>query len=107
MNVPERRTLERIAARLREELPGRIASIYAFGSRVRGDHGGWSDFDVLVIVKNRTPELESRVIETFVEEEMAGGVSFTPVIKDSRSFELEERFHTPFYENVTAEGVLL
>lgn len=81
--------------------------MYAFGSRVRGDHSGWSDFDILIVVRDKNPEIESGIVDVVVDEEMAEGVNFTPVIKDVRSFKLEEKHHSPFYERVTEEGVLL
>ena len=100
-----RKSLEKISATLRKAFPDRIVSITAFGSRVRGDHTGESDFDVLVVVENRSPELEDRILSVFVEEEMRSGVSFDPLIKSLESFELEKRYGTAFYENITSEGV--
>ena len=97
--------LKDIAKRLRAVEVENLVSVRAFGSRVRGDHTGWSDFDVLVVVRDRTPNVEKEIINIFVEEEDRFGLSFTPVIKDLRSFEMEEKFHTPFYEAVTKEGV--
>ncbi len=107
MHLHEREALHRIAERLRAELSDRVVALYAFGSRVRGNHGTWSDFDVLVVVQDRTPRIESEIIGIIVDEESRAGLSFTPVVKDARAFELEKRFHTPFYENVTREGVPL
>lgn len=49
----EREALKRIKASLRELFHEDIVSVYAFGSRVRGDHADWSDFDVLVVVKSK------------------------------------------------------
>ncbi len=40
-------------------------------------------------------------------EEMKSRLSFTPVVKDQRAFEMEKKFHTPFYENIMTEGVLI
>ncbi len=107
MYTHEKKALKRIIEKLKERFSTRIVSVYAFGSRVRGDHDEWSDFDVLVIVVGKTPEIESEIISIFVEEEIKSGLSFTPVIKDIQAFELEKRFNTPFYENITKEGVLL
>lgn len=107
MYAHEREALKRIAGQLREKFAARIVALYAFGSRVRGSHGAWSDFDLLVVVQDRTPRIESEIIGTIVDEEMRTGLSFTPVVKDAGAYELEKRFHTPFYENVTREGVAL
>lgn len=105
MYTHERTILKNITARLRERFGERIEGVYAFGSRVRGDHDGWSDFDVLIVVKDRTPLIEHEIIDIFVEEELKSGVIFSPVIKDSTAFEKEKNFHTPFYQNIQREGV--
>jgi predicted nucleotidyltransferase len=107
MYAHEKGSLGRITKSLREQFPNRITGVYAFGSRARGDHGEWSDFDILVIVKDRDPLIEEAIISSFVEEELRSGLMFTPLIKDQRAFEAEKRFNTPFYENLTKEGIVL
>lgn len=103
----ERNILNRITERLRERFSERIIAVYVFGSRARGDHEEWSDFDVLVIVKDKTPEIETEIISLFVDEEIQSGISFSAVIKDIKAFEMEKYFNTPFYKNIMREGVLL
>jgi uncharacterized protein len=103
----EEKVLKEITNLLKKTFPDRIDSVYAFGSRVRGDFHEWSDFDVLVVVKNRTAELTKAIIGIFVDEEIKAGVSLAPVIKDISSFEQEKRYHTPFYENIMKDGVPL
>jgi len=107
MNLHERQTLQRIAVELRLRFSERIAALYAFGSRVRGSHGEWSDFDVLVVIRDKNPDIESEIIGLIVDEEIKSGLSFAPVVKDASAFDMEMRFHSPFYENVTREGVPL
>jgi uncharacterized protein len=107
MLLHEKDALRNITKQLRKIFSDRIVAVYAFGSRVRGDHDTWSDFDVLVVVKNRTPKIESEIVNVIVDEEMKKGLSFSPVIKDVKSFEMEKKFRTPFYENIIKEGVLL
>jgi uncharacterized protein len=103
----ERNILNRITERLRERFSERIIAVYVFGSRARGDHEEWSDFDVLVIVKDKAPEIETEIISLFVDEEIQSGISFSAVIKDIKAFEMEKYFNTPFYKNIMREGVLL
>ncbi len=105
MHFYEKRTLEKISSTLKKNLHGDLIAIYAFGSRVRGDHREGSDFDILVIVKNRTLKIEETIIDVFVEEEMESGLSFDPLIKTASSFELEKQHHTPFYQNIQNEGI--
>lgn len=113
MYAPTRQALERVGAAIRARLEGRaddsvrLEGIYAFGSRVRGDHTGDSDLDLLVVVGKRTPEVERAVIDSCVEEELRSGVPFDPVIRESASFALERRHHSPFYENVSREGIAI
>lgn len=107
MYAHEKGALNRITKGLRERFPKRIEGIYVFGSKARGDHGEWSDFDVLVVVKDRNPPIEQAIISLFVEEELLSGLLFTPLIKDLKAFESEKRFNTPFYENLTREGIAL
>ena len=97
--------LGRIGALLRQRLGDSFVSMYAFGSRVRGDHDCGSDFDVLVVVKKRNPTTEGVIIDTFLEDEAESGVSFDPVIKSLATFELERKHNTPFYQNVVRDGV--
>ena len=103
----EREVLVRIAGQLKEVYRERIMAIYAFGSRARGDYTEESDFDVLVVVKDRDTSIEKKIINIFVEEETMSGLNFTPVIKDSGSFEHEREFNTPFYQNIQKEGLLI
>lgn len=107
MHIHEKEALKKITKLLRKQFPGKIATVMAFGSRVRGDHGPWSDFDILIVVRDKTALLEREIIGSFVDRELELGVSFTPVIKDAAAFDLEKKHHTPFYENLTREGVLI
>lgn len=100
-----RKALERIRDRLRERFPERVLYIYAFGSRVRGDHGEWSDLDVLVVVKDKDIEIEKKIIDIFSDEEFETGIPFAPIIKDIKLFEREKELKTPFYQDIMKEGV--
>jgi predicted nucleotidyltransferase len=102
-----RAALGRFASELRDTLPDLVVSVRAFGSRVRGDHRGDSDMDILVIVRRRTVEVERVIIDLCVEHERHSGVSLDPVIKDETTFERERRHHSPFFENVSRESIAL
>ncbi len=99
--------LERIAKRLRETPGDDIEAIIAFGSRVRGDHTDRSDFDVLVVVKGLTPTRRSEIMNSIFDIEMEHEMSFSPIIRDSETFAKEREYNTPFYQNITREGVPL
>jgi predicted nucleotidyltransferase len=84
MSPHEKHTLERIAASLRQGFADRIVAFYAFGSRVRGTHHAWSDFDVLIVVRDRDSEAEAEIVGLVVDEEIKAGLPFAAVIKDAR-----------------------
>ena len=107
MYAHEKSALNGITKSLRKQFPERVRGAYVFGSRARGDHSEWSDFDVLIVVKDRDPLIEEAIMNRFVEEEIRSGLIFTPLIKDQKAFESEKRYHTPFYENLTREGITL
>ena len=98
-NGPQRASNERFA--------DRFTAVYALGSKVRGSHGAWSDFDVLVVVRDRDPRTQTEVVGIIVDEGSEAGFSFAPVINGAGSFELEKRLRSPFSENIAREGVLL
>ena len=80
-----RQAVTRVGAAIRARLESsraeaRIEGIYAFGSRVRGDHRGESDLDLLVVVAERGPEVVRAVVDSCVEEELRSGIPFDPVI---------------------------
>jgi predicted nucleotidyltransferase len=107
MNNYTEKTLKTISRRLHDELGEDIEGFFAFGSRIRGDHNDDSDFDLLVVVIERTPEKIDRIISIIVDVEFENNMSFFPVIKDSISFNLEKKFSTPFYQNIINEGIQL
>ncbi|MEW6095674.1 MAG: nucleotidyltransferase domain-containing protein [bacterium] len=107
MYAYEKEILTQIIRLLKERFAEKIVAVYAIGLRVRGDFYDWSDFDLLLILKNKNPKTEKEIISVLVDEEVKYGISFTPVIKDIKAFALEQKFHTPFYENVMKEGMSL
>ncbi len=91
----EKSAFKRVTEKLRYRFPDRIMAVYAFGSMVGGEHGEWSDFDVLV-VKNREPLIENEIMSIFIEEELQSGIMFASVIKDTKSFKYEKNVNTTF-----------
>jgi len=101
------RILEAVAEKLRKKLGNRITGMYAFGSRVRGDHSEWSDLDILVVVKEKNPRIQREIVGMFVDSGMESGIPFSVIIKEERVFNLERSLSSPFYQNIMSEGVSL
>jgi len=65
---------EEITEALKRLFAGRLVTVVAFGSRVRGDFGGESDLDILVVVRDLTFEDELSVVRVVSAEEEATGM---------------------------------
>ncbi|GAB5047234.1 nucleotidyltransferase domain-containing protein [Thermodesulfovibrio sp. TK110] len=103
----EKRALKRITEKLKKALREELISVTAFGSRVRGDFKGDSDFDVLVIVRQRNRDIIDKIVDIFSQEEISTGIPFSPVVKSEELFEKEREFNTTFYRNIKNEGKIL
>lgn len=103
----EKRALKRIATLLRKTLKNEVITVVAFGSRVRGDFTEESDFDVLVVVKNRNSDILNKIVEIFYKEELKTGIPLSPIVKSQEIFDKEKEFNTAFFRNIKKEGKLL
>lgn len=100
----EERSLIEITEKLKNLLKDNLIAVIAFGSRVRGDFYGESDFDVLVIVEHRDYEIIKKIIALFYEEEERTNIQYSVIVKDKEAFEKERFFNTGFYRNILDEG---
>jgi len=84
------------------------AEVILFGSHARGEANRHSDWDVLILLKNsvvsRKMEMEYR--EEMFDVEMETGEPISTFVFSKKEWETRY-FHTPFYENVCREGVVL
>jgi predicted nucleotidyltransferase len=103
----EMNSLNNATGRLRRLMGDNLLAVMAFGSRVRGDFGGDSDFDVLVVVKKRTFKTIDTINGVFYDEEEKAAVPFSVVIKAESSFNKEKKYNTSFYKNLKKEGLVL
>lgn len=89
---------------LRKRFGRNLKKIILFGSRAREDHTEESDYDLLLIFEEVTPEIKKYVDEIenemlFSHEALFSTFLFTPE-------ELEEREFEPFIMNATKEGLV-
>ena len=88
---------------VREKLGSHILDVKLFGSHARGDAWIGSDFDVLVIVDERTPEIRERVLDVSVYMMTEHETLFAPVIYNLREWEKTSKY--PFAWNIQKEGI--
>ena len=83
------------------------ARLILFGSQARNDAHEESDWDLLILLKNRHPGKDDfgTYAYPFVELGWEYGAYFSPKIYTYS--EWDERKGTPFYENISREGVVI
>ena len=90
------------------ELLGPQISIYLYGSRARGKAGPQSDWDLLIILNNNdlTNEIEDKIFTAIYKIELETGQIISPYFLNKQDFD-SRLGKTPFYRNVSNEGILL
>ena len=83
------------------------ARLILFGSQARNDAHEESDWDLLILLKNRHPneDVFGSYAYPFVELGWEYGTYFSPKIYTYS--EWDERKGSPFYENISKEGVVI
>ena len=97
--------LAEVKLRLYETLGDNLERIILFGSRARGDAHKDSDYDVLLLVKKRSRELENQVND--IAYEMLDRFGKLVNIFNSEVVVYEKSKIDPLFLNIRREGVLL
>ena len=82
-----------------------VRQVWLYGSRVRGDFGGDSDFDVLVLVGD--VRCRHDVIRCLHDIEIDCDVPISPVVMTSNEFAKNVELRSDFVQEVLAQGVRL
>lgn len=94
-----------VASGLRRALASHIREIVLFGSRARGDASPGSDYDVLVVVDERTPEVREAVLDVSVELMNRRSALVATLLRSEQ--EWERASSTPLARNIRNEGLAL
>jgi len=84
----------------------RIRKIIAYGSRVRGDHRGDSDLDVLVIIDKKDKKIKDKILNIFYSYELETDLSFSITILSREELEFNEHLGSPFIQSIKKEGII-
>ncbi len=83
------------------------ADVILFGSRARGDEGKDSDWDILILTDYPADLRHERMFrQKLYDLELETGESFSVLVYSKSDWDSRQRI-TPFYENVTKEGIAL
>jgi len=84
--------------------PDDILKVQLFGSRARGDAGAGSDFDILIIVKDKMSIDRMKIYDYILDVNLEYGLDFSLKIYDEEEFERSKRLSLPFMKNILTEG---
>ena len=84
------------------------AKVILYGSYARGDFNNDSDIDIIVLLNKEKISMADRkkVSSILFKIELEIGIVISPFLYTMHDWELKPRI-TPFYENVSREGILL
>jgi predicted nucleotidyltransferase len=93
------------ASEMRHKLGPRLKKILLFGSRARGDAREDSDYDMLIVLDKRSPELRSKILE--IERGLMDryGVLVASILRSEEEWNNTQKF--PLAYNIAREGILL
>jgi len=98
--------LQKIKTTIKSTVPD--AKIILYGSYARGEEKNESDIDLLILLNNDkiTWKDENKITYPLYDIEFDTGRIISPIIFSKKDWETRHRI-TPFYENVTTEGIIL
>ena len=97
--------VQEFATLLRQRLGSHLRQILLFGSRARGDAQDGSDYDMLVVVDQRTPELRAVILEVESQLMERYGALVATVLQSETEWQQLQGF--PLARSIAREGVPL
>jgi len=80
---------------------------YLFGSYATKTQTSVSDIDILIVVKDFKPDMQSQLSELAFEYALKYDVCISPILKDIKIWEKNKYFHTLFWQEVERYGIKL
>jgi len=82
-----------------------LRKVTLFGSRARGDFRSDSDYDLLLVVSVRSPELEVALYDAVLETLLSTGRLISLKVFSEAEFKRLSAIQTPFMKRIQKEGV--
>ncbi|MEW5910607.1 MAG: nucleotidyltransferase domain-containing protein [Thermodesulfobacteriota bacterium] len=104
MTPKEKSILESLRQKLLEaNIP--LLDLILFGSRARGDAGPDSDFDVLVIVKERNLNMRKTISDCAWEAGFESEVVIQSIVRTKTEVEEGPEKYSPLFQTIRQEGI--
>lgn len=98
--------IQAIRHKVKEIMPA-DSTVILYGSQARGDAHNGSDWDVLILLSKDRVQLDDYDVYSYPLREMGWelGEDINPILYTKKNW--EKASYTPFYKNVTKEGIVL
>jgi predicted nucleotidyltransferase len=103
----ERQALDALVQRLYAHHGDQIRSVVLFGSKSRGDAGFHSDVDVLVVLSNDDPHLQSSVRRLAARVSLEYDLLLSMRAVSRSRWDRLARYRFPIYQAIQADGINL
>lgn len=82
-----------------------VRSVMVYGSKARGDDSPDSDIDVMIVLDDYTPEIETAIDELVYDINLTHDCLISVVIFGRQELEEGPLSESPLYKRVLAEGI--
>jgi len=86
-----------------KEIKDKIISIYLFGSRAKKSNTPYSDYDLLLVVKDK--KIKDKIYNIAVDIFLKTGADLSFKIFKEKDFTYMRRIKYPFIKNIIKEGI--
>ena len=84
-----------------------LLDLKIYGSKAKGLDTPDSDLDVMVVLKNLTPLLESEIDDLIFEINIENDCLITAIFFDQKELEVGPLSESPIYKKISQEGIAL
>ena len=84
-----------------------LIDLKIYGSKAKGFDTPESDLDVMVVLKNLTPLIESEIDDLIFEINIENDCLITAIFFDQEELEVGPLSESPIYKKITQEGISL
>ncbi len=88
-------------------LGDRMVKLVLYGSRARGDYGGWSDVDVAIIVRGLSRELKNHILTVVADIELKYLVPISTLVFSEEDVDFLKKRERRIVADIEKEGIPL
>ncbi|MDO9576870.1 MAG: nucleotidyltransferase domain-containing protein [Candidatus Cloacimonadales bacterium] len=97
--------IKKFASDSRHILKDSLVAEYLFGSFANNSQTKLSDIDILILVSQKTPELQWQLSGLASEYSLTYDLCISPILQDMEGWQKNQNAGTLFYQEVTTNGI--